>query len=103
MEREEMSPENISSDIAHRAGNAVSEAVRGILDSTNASEHGNVDMRKIFDGLHELPAGPVIYQAIALCAATIRWASRETGRPEETILQELVRNYGDIVSPEEKQ
>lgn len=37
---------------------------------------------------------PEIYQVVALAAATIRWASHETGRSEEEIVDELAKNYG---------
>jgi hypothetical protein len=34
-----------------------------------------------------------IYQVVAIAAATIRWASHETGRSEYEILDELEKNY----------
>jgi hypothetical protein len=38
------------------------------------------------------PSGIVQYQSLALLAATIRWASHETGRNEFEILDELAKN-----------
>jgi len=34
-----------------------------------------------------------VYQLVALSAATIRWASHETGRTEHEILDELEQNF----------
>jgi endo-1,4-beta-D-glucanase Y len=35
-----------------------------------------------------------VYHLVALAAATIRWASHETGRSEAEIVAELAENYG---------
>ena len=64
-------------------GNAVIEAVRELLANNLAR-------------VTELTASPTPlfqYTAVALVAATIRWASHETGRSEDEILNELASNY----------
>ena len=39
------------------------------------------------------PTEEAQYQSLALLAATIRWASAETGRDELAVLEELAKNY----------
>jgi hypothetical protein len=65
------------------AGSAVVEAVRELLANNLAR-------------VTELTSAPTPisqYTAVALVAATIRWASHETGRSENEILSELAANY----------
>jgi len=65
------------------AGETVVEAVRALLANN-------------FERVTELTSSPTPmsqYTAIALIAATIRWASHETGRSEDEILSELAANY----------
>jgi hypothetical protein len=67
------------------AGNAVVEAVRELLANN-------------FPRVTELTSTPTPmsqYAAVALIAATIRWASHETGRSETEILNELAANYAE--------
>jgi hypothetical protein len=64
-------------------GRAVIEAIRGLLgsDTTKATE------------LAQAAPGMSLYIALTLAAATIRWASHETGRSETEILDEIAANY----------
>jgi hypothetical protein len=34
-----------------------------------------------------------VYQVVAIAAATIRWASHDTGRPDSQIVDELAKNF----------
>ena len=68
---------------ARAAGMTVVESVRELLANNLAR-------------VTELTSSPTPmsqYTAIALVAATVRWASHETGRSEDEILNELATNY----------
>ena len=75
------------------------EAVRELLatfpnpENTSVTNDAVVPEHEILSDLMANPTGLSQYISVALIAATIRWASHETGQPEETILSELASNY----------
>ncbi len=77
-------------------GTQLLEAVRLGLAAfgTESSGIDPLSLRRLSESLSELEAMPgSLYQAVTLAVATIRWASRETGRDEDWILEELAKNY----------
>jgi hypothetical protein len=43
--------------------------------------------------LTQEPTARVMYQSLAMIAATIRWAAHETGRDEQEVLDELGKKF----------
>ena len=83
-----------------RAHAKLVEAVRLLLaayEGEQPSDGSGIDLRshqQFSESLAELQAMPgSLYQAVAVAAATIRWASHETDRTEAEILAELARNF----------
>jgi hypothetical protein len=75
------------------AGRSVIEAIRSVLNATEGQSNAIQNLGGVSESVKNVSPQMALYQAVALCAATIKWASHETGRSEETILQELASNY----------
>jgi hypothetical protein len=75
----------------------VVEGVRALLETFGSNVDGPELGRapgRLLPSIEKLRAGPpdfTIYTMLAFTAATIRWASHETGRDEVEILEELGR------------
>jgi len=78
-------------------GASIVRAVRDLLStfSRPAGSTGTPAESPTLSQLITEPTSMAMYQSLALLAATIRWAARETGRDEQDILDELSKNYSD--------
>lgn len=69
---------------------AVVEVIGNIIRAARKKDEGILDFNDtVLNPIMGVPPQFTVFKSLALCAATVRWASRETGRPEETILQEI--------------
>lgn len=76
---------------------AVREMMRTFPQSAGpgSSPAGPPEESPALNQLMQEPTQIAMYQSLALLTATIRWASHETGRDEQELLDELGRNYSD--------
>jgi hypothetical protein len=82
-----------SADLAAESGRRVIAAIRSGLAGFGPT--GSLDGASIDEMLTFVNSASSsdVYHLVALAAATIRWASHETGRSEAEIVAELAENY----------
>jgi hypothetical protein len=88
--------------VTEESGTKIIQAVRELLSAFPLRENpgqddttgpGDQRTQPITTDLIQNPTGLAQYQSLAMLAALIRWFSRESGRTEAELLEELAANY----------